>query len=397
MPLPRPPRLEGARVLFVLPSLSVGGAERQALLLARHLARHEGADVRIVGVVPFGAPAGRVEKIYEQEGLPVDRFELWHKDRNRLGKVWDLVRFGLFLRRARVDVLLPYCMIPNVLCGLMWRLSGVRVCVWNQRDEGRSRVSPWVERLAVRQIRSFVSNSRHGAEFVVATLGVAPGRVQVIRNGVEIPPPKLDQLSWRRRLALPETAFLACMVANLHSYKDHNTLVAAWRLVVDRLEQSGREAHLLLAGIGDQYDSIRKQVDDSGLTRCVHFIGCVDDVTGLLRSVDLAVFSSSTEGVPNAVLEAMAAGLAVVAGDHPGVREAVGAVGTPFLVRQQEPSDLAEMVVRVAQDEPLRRWLGAQGRIRAATEFGVERMTDEMVRHIVQQGSPRDASPAVSS
>jgi glycosyltransferase involved in cell wall biosynthesis len=366
------------------------------LLLARHLARHEGADVRIVGVVPLGAPAGLVE-ICEQEGLPVDRFELRHKDRDRLGKVWDLVRFGLFLRRARVDVLLPYCMIPNVLCGLTWRLSGARVCIWNQRDEGRSRVSPWVERLAVRQTRSFVSNSRHGADFVVAALGVAPERVQLIHNGVELPPAQLDRSSWRRRLALSETAFLACMVANLHSYKDHETLIAAWRLVVDRLWRSGREAHLLLAGAGDQLGSIRKQVQEDGLADRVHFLGFVGDIAGLLRSVDLAVFSSYSEGVPNAVLEAMAAGLAVVASDHAGVREAVGAPGTPSLVRQQDPSDLAEMVVRVAQDEPLRARLGAQGRIRAATEFGVERMTDEMVRHIVQQGSPRFASPAVSS
>ena len=79
-------------------------------------------------------------------------------------------------------------------------------------------------------------------------LGLAADRVRLVSNGVELPAPLESRAGWRRRLGLGERDFAACMVANLHRFKDHATLLRAWRSVVDAEAGLGGRAVLLLAG-----------------------------------------------------------------------------------------------------------------------------------------------------
>jgi len=101
--------------------------------------------------------------------------------------------------------------------------------------------------------------------------------------------------------------------------------------------------------------------------------------------VDVAVFSSFNEGIPNAVLEAMSHGLAVIATDYPGIREAVGPDGFRLLVRPRDPEHLAETIILAATDLSLRREMGERGRVRAARSFGVERMASTMTAIVASE------------
>src|SRR5262249_10605987 len=151
---------------------------------------------------------------------------------------------------------------------------------------------------------------------------------------------------------------------------DHATLVAAWRRVVDRLTPGACDPHLLLAGApGDQDQSLREQAKALSLCDRVHFMGQVTNVNDLLEDVDLVVFSSHAEGLPNAVLEAMAHGRAVVATDYPGIREALGPEYAPLLAAPRDPDDLADKIVLAAQHPELRASMGAMGRDRVVHTF----------------------------
>jgi glycosyltransferase involved in cell wall biosynthesis len=371
--------LRGARILFVLPTLGYAGSERQAFLLARHL-RHIGAAVEFVSMTTIASMTEQCER----EGIPYEFFEMTHSYRSRIGHVRDVLRFARFLRRKKVDILLPYCMFQNILCALTWRLGGAGACIWNQRDEGRSRMERWIERIAVRQVRRFISNSDHGALFLTDTLQVPAPRVHVVHNGLE--PARADSgIDWRKRAGVPEGGFVASMVANLHRMKDHRTLITAWRTVVDSWRCQGAP-HLLLAGaFHESHQALVEQVRASRLERHVHFLGEVSDVAGLYRASDLAVFSSFNEGVPNAVLEAMMHGLAVVATDSEGIREALGTECSTWLVRKQDPDELAATVLRAAACPELRADLGRRGRRRIEEEFSIHRMTDNMTNLIIDE------------
>jgi glycosyltransferase involved in cell wall biosynthesis len=383
------PPLVGQRLLLLLPSLEMGGAERQALLLARHLAGSVGARVQVWGVT--GGTA--IAQLCEAHALP------WRSTadlRWRWG--WQLppLLWGheRLFRRERFDALLPYGLTPNLLCGLLWRRSGARFCVWNQRDEGIGLSGALVPRYAIRQVSCVVANAENVACALNHKLGVPTDRIHVIANGVELARPARDRRAWRQQLDVDGEAFVAGMIANLHGCKDHATLLEAWRTVVEHLRAENRSAVLALAGrLGASYPALRRRVAELGIEPAVRFVGPVSDITGFLQACDLGVFSSRSEGSPNGLLECMAAGLAVVATDVPGIRAVVGASGEPYLVPPGNAPAFAGVVLALARNAHLRRRIAEALRQRCEVEFGAARMcrdyTDLLAEGMLGRRQPR--------
>jgi glycosyltransferase involved in cell wall biosynthesis len=370
--------IKGKSIIIVLDSLELGGAERQVVLFAKYLIHELGARVQVWG---FHSPS-RTTELCAEHGIPW-RIVPRPLSGGRIQGLKSLIRFALTLRCARPDVILPYTMFPNVVCGLVWRWTGARLCVWNQRDVGVDRMGRKGERCAVRQTPWFISNSQHGADFLVQVLGVKRNRIRVIHNGIELPEPELDRAEWRSQLGVDDDCFIACMVANLSIYKDHITLLKAWRKVVDRLTAVGRHAVLLLAGRFDNTQDLLKALAfDLELGKSIRFLGEVKDVAGLLGAADLGVFSSRNEGCPNGVLECMAARLPVVGTDISGIREAVGLEEYQFLAPPGDAETLADRLLELALNFELRAKHAALNRERIEMEFNPRRMCEETVELI---------------
>jgi glycosyltransferase involved in cell wall biosynthesis len=383
-----PPPSE-VRIIIVIGPLHLGGAERQAILLADYLARHQNARVEVWG---YGEP-GRAAELCDLHGITWRSMPIplpWSS--SRFTQLKRLARFAMSLRRAKPDVILPFMFLPTVACCIVWRLTGARVCFWNQRDEGRDRLGRITEKLAVRLAPYFIANSEHGANFLTQELGVNRDLLHVVHNGVQLAPRQWDRAEWRNQLGVDEDCFLACMVANLQRYKDHVTLLKAWRIVRDRLEPMNRPAVLLLAGRFDEMHlQLKALAHDLDLGRSVRFLGAVKDVSGLLGSVDLGIHSSVNEGCPNGVLECMAAGLAVVGTDYPGIREAVGLSGYRFLAAPADAAELAEEIIAMAGNPEGRREAGMANRLRIETEFDSSDMCRKMWS-LIADGLGRPAS-----
>lgn len=365
--------LKGRRIVFVLFNLELGGAERQALILARHLVEQEKAEVEVWG---FNKP-GPVAQSCERIGVPW-RVVPYPFKSGRVARFAGLARVARRLRRARPDILLPYTYVPNVICGLIWRWTGAQACVWNQRDEGVTPfISEWA-RSASQRTPMFVSNSRAGERFLTDRLKVDPGRVRVIENGIEQLSVAGDRSSWRARLEIADDSFVACMVANLHDNKDHRTLLRAWRRVVEGC--NGRKAVLVLAGRHDgAYESLVSLSRELDLNGHVRFAGQVSDVPGLLSAADVGVFSSVTEGCPNGVLESMAAGLAVAGTDIEGIRSVIAPAGLEFLAPPQDYEALAGAILKLEKDSDLRVTIGAENQQRVKEKYSAARMCEETV------------------
>ena len=387
--------LSGIRVITVIGPLELGGSERQAILLARHLSFEHRADVEVWG---YGEP-GRAAELCEEYGVTWRSMPLpipWSAHRSTQLK--RLAAFTRVLRRARPDVILPFMFFQSVACGLVWRWTGARLCIWNQRDDGYNRLGRWAEKFSVRFTPRFVANSEHGADFLVDKLGAKRGLVRVIHNGVQLAPARQDRAAWRDQLGVNDDCFLACMVANLHQLKDHVTLLKSWRIVVDRLATMHRDAVLLLAGRYDEtHLSLKALAYDLELGRSVRFLGQVKDISGLLSAVDLGVHSSVNEGCPNGVLECMAAGLAIVGTDYLGIREAVGARGYEFLAPPGDAEMLAERIIAMALNPDARREAGKVNRLRIESEFHPRSMCREMVTLIAEGLQRTSGAPRVSA
>ena len=372
--------LRGRRIVFVLGNLELGGAERQALILARYLSEQEQAEVEVWGF----NKSGPIADICEAHGLAW-RVVPYPFSKSRFSRLKALVAVGRALRGARPDILLPYTFGPNLVCGLVWKWTGARGCVWNQRDAGivpfTSPSVPW----AIKWTPLFISNSEAGAQFLTGKLGVEAARVTVIPNGIETVAPAFDRRVWRERLAVDDRCFVACMVANLHANKDHATLLHAWRRVVNEFSANGRTALLVLAGRHDgAYESLATLAAELRINDSVRFAGPVTDVSGLLSAVDVSVFSSRSEGCPNAVLESMAAGLPVAATDVEGVREVLGPGAAPFLTPAGDADTLAEVLLRMANDPDLCARAGYENRERIRRNYESPRMCKETAALLAQ-------------
>ncbi len=374
-------RLAGRRAIIVLGGLELGGSERQALHLARWLKQTEAMQVEIWGFSPPGQAAILCDQIgVAWRSLPFPWKAGWG---HKLSGLWS---FWQTLRRARPEILLPYTVLPNILCGLTWRLSGARLCLWNQRDAGDRSYSFKMQRLAARLTPAFAANSSTGAAYLQQGLGVAGQKIRLIPNGVVDEPPAQDRAAWRRQMGVGEQDFVACMIANLRQPKDHATLIRAWRQVID---QTGPAARLALAGQPmEAAPALQDLTRQLGLEDQVLFLGQVSDVSGLLQAADLGVFSSRSEGSPNGVLEAMAAGLAVVATDLPGIRAACGE-GDDCLAAPGDAAGLAQRILALYADAGRRARLGQANRQRVAREFSLEAMCQATSQYIAAQLPPR--------
>lgn len=349
--------LRGRRIVFVLAWSVLGGAERDALSTAAHLAE-AGATVSVLALT---GESGRARDLFASLGVswhaqPTD----WHGTRPR--KVVQLVALAARLRALRPDVLLPYTSRPNVLCGLIWRATGASLCVWNQQDLIRAaKFGRRVTSRAVRQTPLFIANSEPAREFLVTELGARRERVHVVLDRAA--PIDVDGIRHkaRRQLGIEPAVPVVSMLAHLHGGKDHETLLRAWSIV---LETSRDPAPvLLLAGRpSGTAEAVKALAFDLELGRSVRFLGDAEDVEAVLAASDIAVLSSRSESRPHALLESAAAGLPIAGTDVPGIRAAVGAHQFPYLAPTGDANALAQALVRLISDQELRAELGGENR-----------------------------------
>jgi glycosyltransferase involved in cell wall biosynthesis len=138
--------------------------------------------------------------------------------------------------------------------------------------------------------------------------------------------------------------------------------------------------HVVIVGEGPERARLEAQAAHLGLAEQVHFVGHQQDVRPWLAAFDVCVLSSDWEGMSNAILEAMAAGLPVVATAVGGTPEVVVDGVTGFLVPPRDPQALADAILRLLRDPDLRRRMGEAGRAHVTEHFSVEQMVHKRER-----------------
>lgn len=234
--------------------------------------------------------------------------------------------------------------------------------------------------------------------------GYPAEKLHVIHNGVAIPAasaPAAARLAARAALAaanadlkLSEGAKLAVYVGRLHASKGLSTLLAAWRA----LARQHRELRLWLVGEGPLEGELDDEIKAAGLTGRVVLAGAFDAVDEILQAADLFVLPSREEGLSLALLEALAAGLPVVASDIPGNRLVIED-GQEGLLFPPGAAGVLASAIEVLLSEPNRAAaLAAAGRARVSREFSLGKMVAEhlaLFHSLTGTGPscPSDASP----
>jgi glycosyltransferase involved in cell wall biosynthesis len=189
----------------------------------------------------------------------------------------------------------------------------------------------------------------------------------------------------RSELQLDREAVLAITVANFRKEKDYPNLLRAARRAVDEVPQ----LHLAVVGQGPAAGRGAPTARDLDLEGRVHLLGQRDDVRELLAGADLFVLGSAHEGLPVAIMEAMAAGLPIVATDVGGVAEAVPTGVCGLVVPPRSPDALAEAIVTLARNPELRQRMSLSARERSS-DFDITTAVsrqEEVYAHLTQARS----------
>jgi len=353
------------RLLYVAGNFVTGGAERHLLEMWRRIDRSR-FDVRIAVLKREGA----FTPLVEATGLPIHDLGVGRRLYDLTG-LRGLLRLVSVVREFRPDVIHGYLFGPNLFAALAGRLCGVPVvCVAKRNvDAFESPRQVAVQRLAHRLATHVTAVSREVAATSVA-LGIPADRVTVIENGVDVA--RFDGATHRAAIeGLPDGAPLVGSVGCLAPRKDYGTLLAALAALAPR-----RAFRCAIAGDGPERPALEARAAELGLAERVRFLGERTDVDRLLPAFDVFTLSSREEGIPNALLEAMAAARPCVATRVGGNAEVLEDGRTGWLVPAQDPAALAAALEEALSDP------GEAGRRGAAARRAMvsERSIDAMVR-----------------
>jgi glycosyltransferase involved in cell wall biosynthesis len=370
------------RLAFVTGSLTAGGSERQMLYLAAGLPRDLFA-VEFVLLTRYGEfaheahAAGipvRLSPATARAASPPHVF-VWRT----LTKAGQVVRL---LRRGRYDIIDSWLYPSYAQVGLTRRLTGVPIVIAGRRSlsgykAAFGRFDRTLDRLARDTPDAIVANSAAVIDDVVAREGIARDRLRLIRNGVELPAalPEAERAALRASFGVGPDELLVGTVANLRPAKGVARIIEAAAAV----RAAVPEARFRVIGEGLERPALEARIAALGLAGRVVLAGSVPDARTLYGAFDLVVHASEAEGLPNAVLEAAAAGRAIVATAAGGTGEIVTDGLTGLLVPIGDGDALAAGIVRLARDPALRAALGAAARERAARDFGMDRFVAETV------------------
>jgi glycosyltransferase involved in cell wall biosynthesis len=300
------------------------------------------------------------------------------------------------LRTRRVNVVHSHEFTMAVYGAAAARRLGLRHVI--TMHGGRYFAAQWRRRVAMRWAArhsdALVAVSSATAEHLSRTLKLPPAAVTVIPNGIPFREGARDPV--RRELGIAPDELLLVAVGNLYTVKGHMILLQA----LSALHRSEEQLpwRLAIAGRGDEEMPLRTFAEAEGLADRVHLLGYREDVPDILTAGDVFVMPSLSEGLPLALVEAMSAGLPVVASQVGGIPEVVEHEREALLTPPGNPDALADALRRLMRDEATRVTLGGAARRRALSDFGVRAMGDAYERlYHGKAVSPRSAPQAQES
>lgn len=347
------------KVIHFISSFSAGGAEVYVKNLVIGL-KNAGGEPLVFGLddAPLhDGPRREFQRRFiaelEINGIPWGLIG----SRARRDPGWGLRRFRSVLRAADPDLVHTHLTYAAVYACLATRKRPV---VFTHHSTPVR--TPWIHKWILRhRLTHYIAVSASGRDALVKQANVSPERISLIFNGVD-----LTAFAAYPGSRTVGKAPVIIAVGSLRPEKNHELLLAAMAIVVEACRREGRqEPQLQIVGDGARRRQLEERCRRMDLNDHVQFLGVRTDVSGLLSAADLFVMSSTWEGLSIALLEALAAGLPVVATDVGGNREIVDDGVCGYLTRPADARDLAEKLLRFIREPDLRSSFAAQARARS--------------------------------
>jgi glycosyltransferase involved in cell wall biosynthesis len=367
------------KILLLITQMEAAGAQKAVLILARGLQRRG----HVVTVVTMYDKRDYVSLFRQKYGVEIIDLEMKAPRHASLPQevmyvIRGLARLWRLMRKRQFDVVQTFSHYSNIIGPVVAYLAGVRVRVSSQRMslKGRSTWLLWLDRWIANSflVEKMVSVSEGTRRFCIEVQGIKPEKLITIHNSIDLnrfSPTAIDETSiqhLRSSLGLSVHSRVVITVARLHPQKGHRFLIEAIPAVMEEFP----DTHFLFVGEGELQQDLLNHVKQLELESHVHFLGARQDIPELLALSDLFVLPSLWEGLPNAVLEAMAMGTPVIATAVDGCPEVIHNGKTGLLVPPGDSDALSQAICSLLGNAELRQALAC-----AAQHWVVENCSEE--------------------
>lgn len=294
---------------------------------------------------------------------------------------WTYVpRLARLFHRARVDIVHSHSWGTFLYSVLAAQLTGTPI-IHGEHGKNffelteRNKPKDWAKRLLGRRVERLVTVSNDLRREWVERFHIPEGKTVWIPNGVDVnrfcPDPN-DRIAARRHFGLPESALIVGSVGSLKPIKNYLMMLDAARIVMEK----DQRVVVALLGDGVSRADTERHIAELGIADRVHLLGWRFESPRFLQALDVFVLPSVSEGMSNAVLEALASGLPVICPSLPSHREVITPGVDGILMDSFTKDSLAEMLLKLLGDDEERRRLSQQARRTACDKFALERMIE---------------------
>jgi glycosyltransferase involved in cell wall biosynthesis len=380
------------KVLQIISNLEIGGAQEVVRTLVEHLAASDCEP--IVCTFRDGPLRQSIEQLgVKVEVLPDRRYDIVSLPFFVVEMIQLLRSLTRLVKKYNVEVIQTHLLGSLNFGVLLLRYTThVRIILWTFHSahfvltEAQLPRYKWLlkpkryahnqlYRLTSRLVSGFIAVSDEVKKNMVEILGPIQDRIVVICNGVDVERygQPVDKVSMRSQLGLEATARLIAVVATFREPKGHRYMVEAMAALVPQHP----DVHALFVGDGDLREELQTRVERLGLGEHIHFLGNRSDVPELLATSDLFVLPSLWEGLPMALIEAMAAGTPVVATAVSGTVQVMIPGETGLVVPPGNSQMLAKAILELLSDPARAQAMGIAAKQRVQAEFSAQKQADE--------------------
>jgi glycosyltransferase involved in cell wall biosynthesis len=362
------------KLAHIITGLNTGGAEMMLSKLIEGMKR-EVFSQEIISLTDIGPVGEKLAKM----GYPVFALGM---SRN-VPDPGAFIRLVSYLKKNRPHLIQTWMYHADLVGGLAAKFSGKIPVIWNIRHsnlnpEGNKRTTIWTAKMCAHfshWIPVKIVCCSEASKHIHTELGYDSEKMIVIPNGFDLtafsPDPEA-RISVRKELGIPENSLIIGLVARFDPLKDHGNFLRAAGILIENLTLSTQEIHFILCGNGVIWENefFVKKINGYGLKHWVHLLGRREDIPRLTAAFDIASSSSSGEGFPNVIGEAMACGVPCVVTNVGDSALIVGDAG--IVVPPKNPEALAEAwlnLIKAGKKE--RKRLGERARRRVLENYNL--------------------------
>ncbi|MDD5255121.1 MAG: glycosyltransferase family 4 protein [Candidatus Omnitrophica bacterium] len=364
-------------LLYVITKLELGGAQTQLLALIKSLDQDKFRPFLFTAAEGF-----LLADFSSLNGLTLVKSRCLERNINPLKDLCAVIEIYRFIKKNNIDIVHTHSSKAGIIGRCAARLAGARVIIhsvhgWSFNDfqaPWKKMLFTWLERRAAGACDALVVVSEHDRQKGMSLRIGSREKYRLIRYGISWPGlQEGSREGARKALGIPADAVVIGTVSCLKPQKSPVGFVRLAQALHARFPQ----ARFLLVGDGILRKKVERLAQKGHLEKALYLCGWQRDIPRILSAMDIFVLTSLWEGLPIAVLEAMAASLPVVATDTGGIKEVVSDGESGFLVGPRRIDMMEARIAPLVEDAALRRRLGERARLRIGDGLSTGRMVSD--------------------